>query len=149
MPPADMFEKIVAYANEHGKDEGKPYFSINGKTPMTKEDWEQMKPKFNCPFGVTNVWTTAQLRNSERIKKGLKAVHLNQKPLVLIGRIIEMSSDKNDVVWDPFGGLFTTAVACYKLQRSCFTSEITPEVFEEGKKRVELLVSQQQLQFAN
>ena len=30
-----------------------------------------------------------------------------------------------------------------------FTSEITPEVFEEGKKRVELLVSQQQLQFAN
>lgn len=149
MPPADMFEKIVAYANEHGKDEGKPYFSINGKTPMTKEDWEHMKPKFNCPFGVTNVWTTAQLRNSERIKKGLKAIHLNQKPLELIGRIIEMSSDKNDVVWDPFGGLFTTAVACYNLQRSCFTSEITPEVFEEGKKRVELLVSQQQLQFAN
>ena len=30
-----------------------------------------------------------------------------------------------------------------------FTSEITPEVFEEGKKRVEQLVSQQQLQFAN
>ena len=116
---------------------------------MTKEDWEHMKPKFNCPFGVTNVWTTAQLRNSERIKKGLKAVHLNQKPLELIGRIIEMSSDKNDVVWDPFGGLFTTAVACYNLQRSCFTSEITPEVFEEGKKRVELLVSQQQLQFTN
>ena len=67
---------------------------------MTKEDWEHMKPKFNCPFGVTNVWTTAQLRNSERIKKGLKAVHLNQKPFELIGRIIEMSSDKNDVVWD-------------------------------------------------
>ena len=60
-----------------------------------------------------------------------------------------MSSDKNDVVWDPFGGLFTTGVACYNLQRSCFTSKITPEVFEEGKKRVELLVSQQQLQFAN
>ncbi len=39
------------------------------KTPMTKEDWEHMKPKFNCPFGVTNVWTTAQLRNSERIKR--------------------------------------------------------------------------------
>ena len=63
---------------------------------MTKEDWEHMKPKFNCPFGVTNVWTTAQLRNSERIKKGLKAVHLNQKPLELIGRIIEMSSFLSD-----------------------------------------------------
>ncbi len=116
---------------------------------MTKEDWEHMKPKFNCPFGVTNVWTTAQLRNSERIKKGLKAVHLNQKPFELIGRIIEMSSDKNDVVWDPFGGLFTTAVACYNLQRSCFTFRNNTRGFRGKVKNMYQAVSQQQLQFTN
>lgn len=147
MPPSEMFEKIVKYANTYGREEGKPYFSIDGRTPLTKENWEDMKPKFNCPFGITNIWSMAQLRNNERIKKGLKAVHLNQKPLELISRIIEMSSDKNDVVWDPFGGLFTSAVACYGLQRSCFTAEITPEVFDEGRKRMELIASQQRLQF--
>ena len=36
MPPADAFEKIAAYANEHGAADGKPYFSINGKTPISK-----------------------------------------------------------------------------------------------------------------
>lgn len=147
MPPSEMFERIVEYANLHGREEGKPYFSIDGERSLTKEEWDGFRPKFNCPFGVTNVWTTAQLRGNERIKNGQKAVHLNQKPLELISRIIEMSSDKNDIVWDPFGGLFTSAVACYELQRSCFSAEITPEVFDEGRKRIELLVSQQRLQF--
>lgn len=147
MPPAEMFCRISDYANKFGNPMGRPYFSINGSTPMSKEEWELMKPKFHCPYGVTNVWATAQLRNSERLKKGLKAIHLNQKPIELIQRIIEMSSDKGDIVWDPFGGLFTSALSCLETQRICYTSEITPEVFIEGRKRINLKASQQALQF--
>lgn len=147
MPPAEMFAKIVDYANFHGKVEGRPYFSIDGRTSLTKEEWEKMRAKFHCPMGFTNVWQSNQLRGAERLKKGMKAVHLNQKPLELIRRIVEMSSDKGDVVWDPFGGLFTTAVTCYDTQRVCYTSEITPEVYAEGRKRMELLYAQQTLQF--
>ncbi|WP_295727745.1 DNA methyltransferase [uncultured Muribaculum sp.] len=145
MPPADMFCRISDFANTYGKPDGKPYFSIDGKKPISKEEWDTMRPKFYCPFGVTNVWTTAQLRGTERIKNGLKAVHLNQKPLGLIQRIIEMSSDAGDVVWDPFGGLFTSALSCMNTKRICYSSEITPEVYESGVKR--LKVSQQTLQF--
>lgn len=147
MPPAEMFAKISEYANTYGNPNGKPYFSIDGISPITKEEWELMKPKFHCPIGVTNVWTTTQLRGTERIKNGLKAVHLNQKPLELIQRIIEMSSDEGDTVWDPFGGLFTSALSCIDTRRICFTSEITPEVYNEGVKRIELGFSQQTLQF--
>lgn len=147
MPPSEMFCKFSDYANEFGDPAGRPYFSINGRTPLSKEEWEQMKPKFHCPFGVTNVWTTNQLRGSERLKNGFKAIHLNQKPLELIQRIIEMSSDKGDIIWDPFGGLFTSALSCIDTKRVCFTSEITPEVFIEGQKRIKLRASQQTLQF--
>lgn len=145
MPPADMFCRISDYANTYGKIDGRPYFSIDGERPLTKDEWDAMRPKFYCPFGVTNVWTTAQLRGSERIKNGLKAVHLNQKPLELIQRIIEMSSDEGDVVWDPFGGLFTSALSCMNTNRICYSSEITPAVYEAGVKR--LRVTQQTLQF--
>ena len=145
MPPADMFCKISNYANTHGKPEGRPYFSIDGISPLTKG--EMMKPKFHCPFGITNVWTSGQLRGAERLKKGLKAIHLNQKPLELIRRIIEMSSDIGDTVWDPFGGLFTTALSCLETKRICFCSEITPEVFIEGQNRLNRRLSQQTLQF--
>ena len=137
MPPADAFEKIAAYANEHGKDDGKPYFSINGKTPITKNEWSLMRSKFYCPIGVTNVWQVPQLRNGERVKINQKAVHLNQKPLVLIKRTIEMTSDKNDTVWDPFAGLFTTAVASFELERNCYCAELSNDVFNYGLTRVE------------
>lgn len=137
MPPSEMFEKIVSYANKYGDPKGAPYFSIDGKRSLTKSDWDAMRPKFKCLFGVTNVWTVNQLKGNERVKRGSKTVHLNQKPLSLIRRIIEMSSDTGDIVWDPFGGLFTTAVACHELNRRCYTSELTSEVYEEGVKRLE------------
>lgn len=136
MPPAEAFEKIVLYANTYGKSEGKPYFSIDGKTPLSKIEWSNMRSKFYCPIGVTNVWQVPQLRNSERIKVNQKAVHLNQKPLSLIKRTIEMSSDEQDVVWDPFAGLFTTAIASFELNRTCFCAETNKEIFEIGINRI-------------
>lgn len=136
MPPAEQFGKISEYANTYGKPEGKPYFSIDGKVPLTKDDWEELKPIFNCPFGMTNVWEVKQLRSKERLKKDQKAIHLNQKPLELIRAIIEMSSNENDVVWDPFAGLCTTAVAASSLKRECYCAELRPEVFDIAKQRL-------------
>lgn len=136
MPPAEMFSKIVEYANTHGKEEGKPYFSIDGKNPLTANEWSLLRPVFNCPLGVTNIWPMPQLRNKERVKDGQKAVHLNQKPVVFIKRIIEMSSNVGDIVWDPFGGLFTSAIASFDLKRQCYSTEITPEVYTTAEKRV-------------
>ena len=95
-----------------------------------------MRAKFKCPMGVTNVWTVSQLRGSERLKNSTKAIHLNQKPLEIIKKTIEMCSDKGDVVWDPFAGLATTAIASLELERRCFCSEINEEIYEVASKRI-------------
>ena len=136
MPPADAFEKLAIYANEHGREEGRPYFSIDGIKPISKEEWARMRAKFYCPLGVTNVWQVPQLRNGERLKSNQKAIHLNQKPLSLIKRTIEMTSDRGDVVWDPFAGLCTTAVASLDLNRVCYCAEVNPDVYEIAKERL-------------
>lgn len=140
MPPADAFEKIASYANTFGDKKGKPYFSLNGIKPITKDEWAKLRSKFYCPIGVTNVWQTPQLRNAERLKSNQKAVHLNQKPLSLIKRIIDMTSDENDVIWDPFAGLCTSAVASLELNRTCFCAEKNPDVFEIACKRVKKML---------
>lgn len=79
------------------------------------------------PHGVTNVWQRPALRGSERIKthgtEG-KAVHLNQKPLDLMTRIVEATTVANEVVWEPFGGLFTGCVAARRLGRRAFLSPV-------------------------
>lgn len=135
MPPNDAFEKIVNYANEFGKPEGRPYFSIDGENSLSKQDWDDLQPKFYCPFGYTNVWNVPALHTSERLKINGKAIHTNQKPLSLMELIIEISSDEGDLVFEPFGGLFTGAVASHKLGRNYISSEITPEVYSHGSKR--------------
>ncbi len=135
MPPADAFEKISIYANEYGDKRGRPYFSLDGKVPITCEQWANLRSKFYCPIGLTNVWQCPQLRGKERLKVQQKAIHLNQKPLELIKRIVEMSSEKKDVVWDPFAGLCTTAIASEELERQCYCAEINSDVFEVAVDR--------------
>ena len=55
-PPAETFEKLQRYANEHGRPAGRPYFSIDGSSPATADEWAAMRSKFRCPHGYTNVW---------------------------------------------------------------------------------------------
>lgn len=136
MPPADAFEKIAIYANQYGDENGKPYFTIDGEHIITKEQWSKMRAKFYCPIGMTNVWQIPQLRGKERIKINQKAVHLNQKPLEIISSIVQMTSDEGDVIWDPFAGLCTTAIAAMKLNRTCFLAENNEAVYSIACSRL-------------
>lgn len=136
-PPADKFEMMAAYANERGWPGGRPYFSLDGKRPATGAEWARMRSKFTCPHGVTNVWPREPLRNGERVKMaaGGRAVHLNQKPLDLMERIIAASSDEGDVIWEPFGGLFSGALAARRLGRRAFAAEIDATYYHYGIRR--------------
>ncbi|MBM4032104.1 MAG: site-specific DNA-methyltransferase [Planctomycetes bacterium] len=135
-PPVDAFERLVEYANRHGKPEGRPYFSVDGSRPITGEEWARMRAKFYCPVGETNVWREPPVRGAERLKRKAKCIHLNQKPLRLMELIIRMSTGQGDVVWEPFGGLCTAALAALRLGRRCFAAEINPEFFTIACKRL-------------
>jgi len=144
-PPPEMFGKMVEFANQHGLSEGKPYFSEDGKRPLTSEDWSRKRAKFNCPVGYTNVWNRNPLKGMERIKvKDVsgKAAHLNQKPLDLMRMLIESSSDAGDVVWEPFVGLMSVSVAARDVDRKSFACEIDSTYFQLAIRRLELPVAQ-------
>ena len=96
-----------------------------------------MRAKFCCPHGVTNVWQRSAVRVEERVKiEGGRAVHLNQKPLDLMTQIIRSSTDPGDVVWEPFGGLFTASLAARQIKRKAYAAEIDPTYFQYGLERI-------------
>ena len=135
-PPPDMFEKMQIYANKNGDPKGKPYFSFDGVRPVSSSEWAGLRSKFYCPHGYTNVWDRPPVSGSERLKndKG-RALHLNQKPLDLLELIIKSSSDEGDVVWEPFGGLFSAARAALNLGRKAYAAEINPYYFNAALSR--------------
>lgn len=135
-PPTDAFVQFRDYANTHGLVSERPYFSIDGKRSMTAEEWTLMRFKFECEHGITNVWDYPAVRGKERIKSGTKALHSNQKPLDLMKPLIRMTSNENDLVWEPFGGLCSATIASIELNRRANCSEMNEDYFDAAELRI-------------
>jgi site-specific DNA-methyltransferase (adenine-specific) len=135
-PPAEAFRQLAGYANRHGRPEGRPYFSVDGVRPLSGEQWSALRAKFTCAAGVTNVWHQPPVRGAERLKEKYRCLHSNQKPRRLIALCIRSSTDAGDVVWEPFGGLCTGAVAAHSLGRACHSAEVVPEYYRASVDRL-------------
>lgn len=138
-PPADSFIKIANYANTYGEQTGKPYFAKENGECFSAAEWELMRAKFHCEIGISNVWTLSPVGGKERIRNGSgrACLHMNQKPLKLLERIICSSSDIGDVVWEPFGGLCSASIASLHTKRKAFAAEINPDFFHASQTRIE------------
>lgn len=65
-----------------------------------------------------------------------KTAHPCQIPVPLLEIFIKASSNKGDLVLDPFGGSFSTAAACKKLGRKSISIEIDKEYCNIGVERL-------------
>ncbi len=72
-------------------------------------------------------------------------IHPTQKPTDLIREILLVSSNKQDLILDPFMGSGTTAIACIKEERNFIGSEISKEFYELANKRIEYETAQTKL----
>lgn len=136
-PPGERMEAIARYANLHGRPTTWPYFSLDGRTHLTADAWDALRAKWNHVHGVTNVWREPTVRGPERVRvRGRRSLHVNQKPLRLMRRIVVASSDPGDVVWEPFGGLFGACLAAATAGRLAYGAEILRTYFEAGVRRL-------------
>ena len=148
-PPGEMVERLAAYANAHGAKSGWPYYSLDGRVPVTAKAWDALRFKWRHAHGLTNVWRLAPLHGVERLKGtmrraaprvynpgSLSAAHLNQKPLELMRRILHAATDEGDVIWEPFGGLASGAVAAVQARRFPCVAERDHDFAEIAAQRL-------------
>jgi hypothetical protein len=149
-PPGEMIERLSAYASEHGAQSGWPYYSLDGRSPVSAKQWDALRYKWRHAHGLTNVWQLAPLHGVERIKGtmrraaprvhnpgSLSAAHFNQKPLEFMRRIVGAVTDPGDTVWEPFGGLASASVAAVDLGRFACVAELDHDFAEIASQRLE------------
>lgn len=108
-----------------------PYRDKDGKPKGWFIDEEGNRVRWT---GVGNVWHyTPPVWSSKKEKP----IHPTQKPLMMIERIIKSSSEKNDIVLDPFAGSGTTAIACMELKRKYICIEKDKKIFKSARKRID------------
>ena len=90
------------------------------------------------------IWTNAKRNSVKKITyqynglfgKEKRRYHPTQKPVGLIKKLLEIYSKEGDLIFDPFLGSGTTAVACLELNRHFIGIELSPEYCEIAKKRI-------------
>ena len=90
----------------------------------------------NDDLQMRSNWDLPICNGSERLKKDGKKIHSTQKPEALLHRILLATSNKNDLILDPFLGSGTTATVAKKLRRNYFGIEKEKNYFKAAEKRI-------------
>ena len=98
-----------------------------------------------CFWNKGHIWNFSNQKNMHNFietpicmgKERLKnPKHPAQKPLSVLRHIINIASNLNDVIFDPFMGLASTGIAALELGRKFYGCEIQKDYYEEGVQRV-------------
>ena len=90
----------------------------------------------NDDLQMRSNWDLPICSGAERLKKNGKKVHSTQKPEALIHRVLLASTNKDDMILDPFLGSGTTATVAKKLGRNYFGIEKEKNYFKAAEKRI-------------
>jgi site-specific DNA-methyltransferase (adenine-specific) len=105
----------------------------NGRLP--DDTWILRPQEINDEFTADkNTWMISRVCGTFKEREGW---HNCQMPEAILERIINVSSNPNDKVLDPFLGSGTTAVVAKKLNRQFAGFEISKKYFELCKKRLQ------------
>ena len=107
---------------------------VEAKTGAKRKliDYRKNPPQpYNTEKVPGNVWEFSRVR----FKMDEYENHPTQKPEALLERIVKASSNKGDVVLDPFAGSFTTSAVSVRLGRIGVGIELNEEYYEMGLRR--------------
>ena len=93
----------------------------------------------NDDLQMRSNWDLPICNGSERLKKDGKKIHSTQKPEALLHRILLATSNKNDLILDPFLGSGTTATVAKKLGRNYFGIEKEKNYFKAAEQRIKAI----------
>ena len=109
---------------------GKPYKQVSGKQ---SKNWKGGKVE---GFETNNESGERHPRTVQFFQRDKDKLHPTQKPLALFEYLIKTYTDKDDLVFDPFIGSGTTAVAAKMLGRNYIGIEISPAYVKIAEDRI-------------
>ena len=108
----------------------KANMKIVGATEYAVVLYREKLPKFNNNGKMIYNWFKWERDNS------VPKIHPTQKPLPVLKQLIEIFTDKGDVVIDPCAGSATTLRACAELGRSCYGFEIKKDFCKQAREKM-------------
>jgi site-specific DNA-methyltransferase (adenine-specific) len=136
MPTKETYQELINNFNIDKWQGYKEYESLRQEYESLRQEYESLRQEYeslrythNLDENHNNIW---RYKTENQGK-----YHVCQKPLTVIDRIIKTSSNKENVILDPFMGSGTTGVACQHLNRNFIGIELDEGYFNIAKQRIE------------
>lgn len=110
------------------------------RDPNVKYPNQKKNGKLKCnPLGKnpTDVWQIPKVTSGKNRSSKERTDHPAQFPIELISRIIKASTNKGDIVLDPFMGSGSTAISALKNDRKSVGFEIRKDYLDIAIERIE------------
>ena len=101
------------------------YIVIMAKSPRTQSGYPQA------------LYSKAFISSTMRDRADERKVHPTQKPLALMEKYVSLVCPKGGIVFDPFSGSGTTAVAAIKQGKRFVGCELEKKYFDRAVERIE------------
>ncbi len=124
-PPPNLSCRYFTHATET------IIWAAKNKNSRHHFDYPLMR-KMNNNKQMQSLWSITAPKQEEKIF----GKHPTQKPVTLLERIILASTEKNNIVLDPFTGSSTTGVAAYRLGRYFIGTDSGKEYLDLSVKRL-------------
>lgn len=136
MPERKNLERRYEIILYYRKNDSKYIFNLEDvRVPLVRYD-KTSNVKGKTP---NDVWQIHRVRWNSKERVSLpngKIAHVAQKPIRLMRRIILTTTNKGDLILDPFLGTGTTSVAAKELKRRSIGIEMNPEYAEIALYRI-------------
>jgi site-specific DNA-methyltransferase (adenine-specific) len=106
-------------------------------------NYKVLKEKFNIPESFDSLPPPSTYKadmigdcRDFTIGSEIKPDHPSPKPLNVMRWLVDSLSNEGDIIFDPFLGSGTTAVACKELKRNYIGCEISPEYCKIAEERI-------------
>lgn len=117
----------------YGWKEGAAHFWFGDRTNATDyEDLAVLNPKKMKKEELVQILTEIQAERAKgstiiyHDKPSASTDHPTMKPVKLLAKLIFNSSERGDLLFDPFGGSGSTLIAAEQTARTCYTIELDP-----------------------
>ncbi len=112
-----------------------------GSTKWGFNCWQPIMTYGNCPYLKNGLGRRADIIDTN--EQSEKNSHPCPKPLKFWSKLMHRGSIKEgDIIYDPFMGSGTTAIAAIKYKRNFIGSEISPEYCALAEKRIKPYLQQ-------
>ena len=123
-----------AYTKAKGRGVGKVVYGMQKSGKERASIFHRDDQGVYTLVNMRDIWDISYINSQAKERVG----YPTQKPLALLERIIKASTNKGDIVLDPFCGCATTCVAAETLERQWIGIDVSPKAYELVKERLKI-----------